>query len=245
MKSRAVIAAAALFCSMSAVGQTNTFPASGNVGIGTTAPSQTLEVIGNVGIYQNHNNSPFIIDVSGMIATNPWSGVGITAVNNGGDAFVTSYINNWGGSYNWTVGSSSGPVTWMTISNGNVGIGTTNPQYRLSVNGTIQAKEVLVNTGWSDYVFDPNYHVKPLPKIAAFIKANHHLPDIPSAAEVKENGVSLGEMPPALCFSRRVESSAASTLQSLPGAYADASSRHSFFRPSSGCDFKWVSAGSD
>ena len=75
---------------------------------------------------------------------------------------------------------------------GNVGIGTTNPQYPLSVNGTIQAKEVLVNAGWSDYVFDPDYRVKPLTEVAAFIKANHHLPDIPSEAEVKEKGVSLG-----------------------------------------------------
>ena len=77
---------------------------------------------------------------------------------------------------------------------GNVGIGTTNPQYKLSVNGTIQAKEVLVNTGWSDYVLDPSYRVKPLAEVAAFIKANHHLPDIPSESEVKENGVSLGDM---------------------------------------------------
>lgn len=78
--------------------------------------------------------------------------------------------------------------------NGNVGIGTTNPQYPLSVNGTIQAKEVLVNTGWSDYVFGPDYKVRPLAEVAAFIKANHHLPDIPSEAEVKEKGVSLGDM---------------------------------------------------
>ncbi len=82
----------------------------------------------------------------------------------------------------------------MRGDNGNVGIGTTDPQYPLSVNGTIQAKEVLVNTGWSDYVFDPDYRVKPLTEVAAFIKANHHLPDIPSEAEVKEKGVSLGDM---------------------------------------------------
>jgi regulator of replication initiation timing len=29
---------------------------------------------------------------------------------------------------------------------------------------------------------------------AAYIEQNHHLPDIPSAAEVKEKGVSVGEM---------------------------------------------------
>jgi hypothetical protein len=77
---------------------------------------------------------------------------------------------------------------------GNVGIGTTNPQYPLSVNGTIQAKEVIVNTGWSDYVFAPYYSLTPLSDLAAYIKQNHHLPEIPSAAEVKQKGVSLGEM---------------------------------------------------
>jgi len=78
--------------------------------------------------------------------------------------------------------------------NGSVDIGTTNAQNALSVNGTVQAKEVLVNTGWSDYVFGPGYHLQSLSEVAAFVQANHHLPDIPSEAEVKEKGVKLGEM---------------------------------------------------
>ena len=52
----------------------------------------------------------------------------------------------------------------------------------------------MTNTGWSDYVFKSDYRLRPLKEIALYIKANHHLPDIPSEAEVKENGVSLGEM---------------------------------------------------
>ncbi len=51
-----------------------------------------------------------------------------------------------------------------------------------------------MNTGWADYVFQPDYPVRPLTELAAFIKANHHLPNIPSEAEVKEKGVSLGDM---------------------------------------------------
>jgi predicted DNA-binding protein YlxM (UPF0122 family) len=80
-------------------------------------------------------------------------------------------------------------------SSGNVGIGTANPQYLLSVNGTIGTKDVIVtNTGWSDYVFQPGYRLRPLSEVSAYIQTHHHLPDIPSEAEVKEKGVSVGEM---------------------------------------------------
>ena len=65
---------------------------------------------------------------------------------------------------------------------------------QLSVGGAIQAKEVVVNTGWSDYVFAPGYLLSPLSDVAAFVKENHHLPDIPSAEEVAERGVSLGDI---------------------------------------------------
>jgi hypothetical protein len=77
---------------------------------------------------------------------------------------------------------------------GNVGIGTMNPTSKLSVNGTVQAKEVVVNTGWADYVFAPAYRLKPLSEVATYIRQNHHLPEIPSEAEVRDKGVGLGEM---------------------------------------------------
>jgi len=81
------------------------------------------------------------------------------------------------------------------FTNGNVGIGITNPQSKLAVNGTITAKEIKVTlTGWPDYVFGKNYNLMPLKELEQFITKNSHLPEIPSAAEVEENGVQLGEM---------------------------------------------------
>jgi transposase len=87
-------------------------------------------------------------------------------------------------------------TTILTLLNtGNVGIGTTNPTHKLAVNGTIKAKEVIVETaGWSDYVFADYYVLAPLAEVEAHIKEHKHLPGIPSAAQVAEGGVSIGDM---------------------------------------------------
>jgi len=78
---------------------------------------------------------------------------------------------------------------------GNVGIGTDAPTERLSVNGKIRAQEVKVETAnWPDYVFAEGYQLPSLRETAEFIKRNKHLPGVPKAAEVEENGLSLGEM---------------------------------------------------
>ena len=78
---------------------------------------------------------------------------------------------------------------------GFVGIGTSNSEnFKLGVNGAIRAKEIKVETGWSDFVFEKDYDLPSLEEVAQHIAQKGHLKDIPSAAEVKENGVFLGEM---------------------------------------------------
>ncbi len=76
---------------------------------------------------------------------------------------------------------------------GNVGIGTTAPAQRLAVNGTIRATEIIVDTGWADYVFTDDYRLAPLSEVEAHIKEHRHLPGVPSAREMSERGLSLGE----------------------------------------------------
>lgn len=81
---------------------------------------------------------------------------------------------------------------------GGIAIGTTTMPTgaMLAVNGKILATEVEValKSSWPDYVFDEDYKLSPLSEVEKFIKENGHLPGIPSAQEVKDNGLSLGEM---------------------------------------------------
>ena len=82
----------------------------------------------------------------------------------------------------------------LAMGGGNVGIGTSNPTQKLSVNGTIRAKEIRVETGWADYVFAPEYALRPLAEVETFVNENKHLPGIPSAADIQENGLAVGEV---------------------------------------------------
>ncbi len=97
----------------------------------------------------------------------------------------------------WGWGNANAFNETMTFytGSGQLGIGTTNlGAYRLSVNGNIRSKEVVVETGWADYVFDQNYQLKTLDEVEQFIKQNNHLPNIPSAKEINENGLHLGDV---------------------------------------------------
>src|SRR5690554_836928 len=68
--------------------------------------------------------------------------------------------------------------------------------YRLFVKGGIlteQIRVVLANE-WADYVFEENYNLLKLEEVEEFIKKYKHLPNVPSATEVSESGIELGEM---------------------------------------------------
>ena len=86
--------------------------------------------------------------------------------------------------------------------NSSVGIGTTNitdVNYKLFVETGIRTRKVKVDqVSWADYVFKPEYKLRPLAEVESFIRRNNHLPEVPSEKEVKENGVDLGENQVAL-----------------------------------------------
>lgn len=80
-------------------------------------------------------------------------------------------------------------------SNGFIGIGLTNPNFNLEVNGSIKGTTLHTSTqSWSDFVFEKNYKLLTLEEVEQHINKNGHLPEIPSEADVTENGINLGEM---------------------------------------------------
>ncbi|GAA4778317.1 hypothetical protein GCM10023231_01080 [Olivibacter ginsenosidimutans] len=84
----------------------------------------------------------------------------------------------------------------IVLGNGNVGIGTTNPSAKLAVNGNILAKEIKVKTDITvpDYVFEKDYQLPSLTEVEAYVKEHKHLPEIPSAREIGEEGLDVAKM---------------------------------------------------
>lgn len=77
---------------------------------------------------------------------------------------------------------------------GKVGIGVADPQYKLDVDGTIRAREVIIETTGADFVFADDYNLRSLQEVEQFITTHRHLPDIAPAESMQKNGVGLSEL---------------------------------------------------
>ncbi|HLO57950.1 MAG: fibronectin type III domain-containing protein [Chloroflexota bacterium] len=170
----------------------------------------------NVGVtnYQIFRNNTFFgqtgnatttFNASGLASSTTYSFYVIAQDAAGNNSNQSNTINatttagSGGGGTPYTTENANLPtVNWQSLNYyaaGYVGIGTQpNSTYRLSVNGNIRAKEVVVESGWSDFVFDKDYELPPLHEVERFINENGHLKDIPSATEVQKNGIGLAEI---------------------------------------------------
>jgi len=69
--------------------------------------------------------------------------------------------------------------------------------FRLAVAEGIQTQQLRVCASandWCDYVFEKEYERNSIEKVETFIKENKHLPNVPSAQEVEEQGINVAEM---------------------------------------------------
>lgn len=112
---------------------------------------------------------------------------------------ISSYQGIQGLRFTMSSDNGNSFVDALHIGNdGRIGMGTTKlaSNAQLSVKGLIYAEEIMVKlySNWPDYVFAKEYQLRSLSEVEAYITKHHHLPEIPSAQEVENNGVELGEM---------------------------------------------------
>jgi len=157
---------------------------SGNVGIGGVNPLARLHIYGGMQPMSGYS----VIYDKGASANQFYLGF---YGNNLSQAFIGQPANV---SNRLDLGTGNTNIV-LTLLGDNVGIGTTNPQAKLAVNGNICATKVRVaQTGcWADYVFNTGYRLRPLSEVEQYINQNHHLPEVPSAEEVEKNGLDVGD----------------------------------------------------
>ncbi|RKN82424.1 tail fiber protein [Ulvibacterium marinum] len=179
-----------------------TIKASGNIGVGTTAPSALLHVNNGNNSYgtilANADESSFSLYAK-TLTTSPnfveSFRLGLKYASHEDNGYISFYRG--GGTGGGFLGlSTSGLERIRIASNGDVGIGTSTPDDKLTVKGRIHAEEVKVDLSvpGPDYVFKEGYDLKSLKEVQEHIREKGHLPNIPSAQEMEENGVELGIM---------------------------------------------------
>jgi hypothetical protein len=150
----------------------------GNLGVGTSNPTDKLTVLTGTSNY------------------------GISHTN--GTSTISTYIDNTAG---WIGTKSNHPLFFYTNGgavqmalnqSGNLQLGGTGIPvgYKMSIDGKLICTEldVMLNTAWPDYVFKKDYKLNPLEKVENFINQNGHLPNLPKAEDIDNKVLSLGNM---------------------------------------------------
>ncbi|KZS41432.1 hypothetical protein AWE51_22275 [Aquimarina aggregata] len=160
----------------------------GNVGIGTKTPSNAQGWHGALDVRGASHSK--------ILATSNTAGVKTGIFSHG--ANWKGVVGRLGTESNHDLrlmaGYGKDQITIKT--NGNVGIGTTIPDARLAVKGSIHAEEVKIDLSVPapDYVFKKDYSLLSIKEVEKHIKENGHLPNIPSAKTMENDGVELGIM---------------------------------------------------
>ena len=202
--------------------QQNKIGDTGNVGIGTTDPKEKLTLSGKgvaLGIYDTHplskahnriarygNSLAIQNDLGGtwkdniILEDNGNVGIGTRApkerLHINGAIVLQGLIpdnmplNLWKIYHNASNTADYGLQFWY---NDKIKINFINDAFIFG--GLIKSKEVKVKLDvWADYVFKKDYELPTLQQVESHIQQKGHLINIPSAAEVEQNGILLGEI---------------------------------------------------
>jgi hypothetical protein len=178
----------------------------GRIGIGTSLPTEKFQMDGG--------------SLSLVGGISDYSAIKLRAGSSGGDTIRIIFRGDDNGEYGHVVGrvttpssgagtALGGELIFRTATgglladrliikeNGNVGIGTTNPTEKLEVNGNIKCANMTV-TSWTiqvpDYVFDREHKLQRLEELSEYVHREKHLPEMPSADDMRSQGINLADM---------------------------------------------------
>lgn len=182
-----------------------TVDGTGKVGVNTTNPTSAFQVNGDTkigmdaGLTSGYGNALYFIG-NGTNGDHLY----IQRYNNGankselrvniGDDYGQAEDKFVVGTNYWSNGQWYPHL--VVQANGRVGIGSSNPDEKLTVNGKIHATEIKVDLSvpGPDYVFAKDYKLPSIAQLKKYIDDNQHLPEVPSAKEMQENGINVSEM---------------------------------------------------
>ena len=169
----------------------------GNLGIGIY-PNAKLDVNGNARMENEirfKNNTQMKGLVWGDAAT--WTNYYSRIDDYEGNLRIMTDDKMYFTDINSANGLPTGTAMFLNVDSKQLAINTDQPAsgFHLTVKGKAIMEEIKVEAApWPDYVFATDYALPTLSETETYIKENHRLPNMPSAEEVAENGIALGEM---------------------------------------------------
>lgn len=144
------------------------------------------------------NNYGVYTYLGDMVPNRDYKGIMAMGANNGSLYTIRKVQGVWETSWKkvWDSGNFT-PGNYLALAGGTLTgaltIGTTTAQRDLNVNGNIKTRKVKVTVAeWPDYVFAKGYPLMPLSELGAYIAEHQHLPEVPSAETVQQEGLELG-----------------------------------------------------
>ena len=155
----------------------------GDVGMGTATPDASLHI--------SRNDGTAALRVENARSSPPAPREMFAMVNNAGSYFT---LENTRAETSWFfVHEDAAPNRFIiadAVADG--------PEMSLTADGVLTVPGGFVvgatTLNVPDYVFEADYALPSLSEVAAFIDANRHLPDVPSAADVARDGLDLTQM---------------------------------------------------
>lgn len=153
----------------------------GAIGFNTSAPNAYL-----------HINTPNNSGTGLIVDHNYTSTYGI--------AQLIKIKNDYTNAFLIQLNGATTPDVFRIMGNGQTRIGgkssVAHPDAYLTVNGKIVCKDFYVTStsDWPDYVFSKEYKLSDLMNVKEFYTLNQHLPGVPTAIEIKEKGINVGEI---------------------------------------------------